>query len=574
MAVYGIVGFVLLQIVDLAVPALLLPEWTYRLVALFLLIGFPVAVVIAWALELTPEGVRRTAVATPGGLAEIIAAPASKRWPAGVLALVGMTALLAGAWYVGRQSAPGSGADQATGPVAASIAVLPFSDLSGDERGSYFGDGLAEEVLGALSRVEGLRVAARTSAFRFRGEGADIRRIGEELGVESVLEGSVRRSGDRLRVQARLVAVDSGFEIWSGAYDRSGSDAIAIQEELAGSIVEALRPELGAAERSQIARVGTDDVSAHDLYLLGLHHWNRRTEPEIRKAIEYFGQAVAIDSGYAKAWAGQALAWAVLPSYSSLTMDDVNARVGELAARALALDSMTAEAYAAVGYISRDWEEPLSKAIAIDPSYAQAYGWLGVHEHYAGDDSSAQTHVTRAYELDPLAPIVVFMYAQVMADVGRFEEAERAYRRYLDREPEGARQWFGLAHVQLDAGHFDDALVSLRRWAELQGQDQTPFETLVRGIAEPGLRGKAIELLNRDTTSLWSSLSPRRVAQWYARLGVAESAIDWLERSAAPGPGRTSSNSGWIFVVPAFRSLAGDPRFEALRAAWEADGRF
>ncbi len=170
MAVYGIVGFVLLQIVDLAVPALLLPEWTYRLVALILLIGFPVAVVIAWALELTPEGVRRTAAAAPGELAEIIAAPASKRWPAGVLALVGMTALLAGTWYAGRQSAPVSGADPAAGPVLASIAVLPFADMSPDKDQEYFSDGISEELLNCWPRSLscGCRHGPRRSPSRAR----------------------------------------------------------------------------------------------------------------------------------------------------------------------------------------------------------------------------------------------------------------------------------------------------------------------------------------------------------------------------------------------------------------------
>ncbi len=181
MAVYGIVGFVLLQIVDLAVPALLLPEWTYRLVALILLLGFPVAVVIAWALELTPEGVRRMAEAAPGELAEIIAAPASKRWPAGVLALVGMTALLAGAWYVGRQSAPGVAADLATGPVTASIAVLPFVNMSDDASNEYFSDGISEELLNLLAKIAELRVAARTSSFSFKDQDLEITEIADRL---------------------------------------------------------------------------------------------------------------------------------------------------------------------------------------------------------------------------------------------------------------------------------------------------------------------------------------------------------------------------------------------------------
>ena len=216
LAVYAIVAFVLLLVVDLAVPALLLPEWTYRLIALIP----PVAIVLAWAFHMRSEEVSRTAEGAPGEPAEIIAAPAFKRWPAVILALVGVTTLLAGAWYVGRQSAtPGS--DPAAGPVLASIAVLPFVNMSDDASNEYFSDGISEELLNLLAKIPELRVAARTSSFTFKDQNLEIPEIAERLNVAHVLEGSVRKADNEVRITAQLIRADDGFHLWSDTWDRT-----------------------------------------------------------------------------------------------------------------------------------------------------------------------------------------------------------------------------------------------------------------------------------------------------------------------------------------------------------------
>ena len=308
MAVYGIVGFVLLQLVDLAVPALLLPEWTYRFVALILLLGFPVAIVLAWALEMTPEGVRRTAEAAPGELTEIISAPASKRWPAGVLALAGMTALLAGVWYAGRQSAPAVGADSVAsadaeaGPMSASIAVLPFVNMSDDASNEYFSDGISEELLNLLAKIPELQVAARTSSFSYKNQDVKLADVARELNVAHVLEGSVRKSGNEVRITAQLIKADDGFHMWSDTWDRTLDDIFAIQDEIAADVVAQLKVSLlGAAPTADVT-----DPEAYTLVLQARQLSRQSTAEGYERSNALYEQALEIESEYAAAWVGLA----------------------------------------------------------------------------------------------------------------------------------------------------------------------------------------------------------------------------------------------------------------------------
>ncbi|MGW8283887.1 MAG: hypothetical protein ACWGON_11360, partial [Gemmatimonadota bacterium] len=281
MAVYGAVGFLLLQVVELLVPALLLPEWTYRLIALLLIVGFPIAIVLAWAFESTPEGVRRTDPAETGELDAIAAQPASRRWPSGLLALAGVAALLAGVWLAGKRAGesaaettsvastvaaadagtapdgdpvPGSSSDAAVLRLAyadlsaderPSIAVLPFVNMSSDPEQEYFADGMTEELLNALAKIRELRVAGRTSSFAYKGADQDLRQIGEEMGVRYLVEGSVRRQDERLRITAQLIDAEDSFHLWSETYDRTLDDVFAVQSEIAASIAEALEVSLG-----------------------------------------------------------------------------------------------------------------------------------------------------------------------------------------------------------------------------------------------------------------------------------------------------------------------------------------
>lgn len=306
--VYGAVSFVVLEAADVVFPAIPLPDWGIILVFWMLVLGFPLAVVLAWAFEMTPDGVRRTESATPGEIEAIVGAPARTRWPPGLLALGGLV-LMAAAFYGGRRSASAPGDAAAEPPSSESglayvdpeedprpaIAVLPFADMSPEGDQEYFSDGISEEILTMLSRIRDLRVAARSSAFTYRGGGVDLREVGEELGVPYLLAGSVRKDGDELRISAELVSAQDGLRIWAETYDRRLQNVFAIQREIAQAITEALRVPLGLSREALV--VPTADVEAHDLYLSARAAMRQRGAG-VAEAIRLFEASVARDSAW------------------------------------------------------------------------------------------------------------------------------------------------------------------------------------------------------------------------------------------------------------------------------------
>ncbi len=537
MAVYGIVGFVLLQLVDLAVPALLLPEWTYRLVALFLLLGFPVTIVLAWALEMTPEGVRRTVEAAPGELTEIISAPASKRWPAGLLALAGMTALLAGVWYVGRQSVPAAGVGPvasevaAAGPMSASIAVLPFADMSPDEDQAYFSDGISEELLNLLAKIPELRVASRTSAFSFRGETLEISEIAQRLNVAHVLEGSVRKADDQVRITAQLIDARSDTHLWSQTWDRTLDDVFAIQDEIAADVAEQLQVTLlGATPKAQPI-----DPEAYTLYLQARQLADQFTAESLEQSNERFRLALEVDPAYAAAWAGLAANYANQAAYGLGPLD---------------------ESYAAA-------REAAGRALAIDPEFAPAHASLGmIAAFYEADLPAVARHYRRALELDPTNPDILAEAATLNDDLGRLDEAIAIWDYLIARDPVNPSLHGSRALTLRRAGRFDEALVSARTALSLSpgqvGGYYLVGQTLLRQ-GEPEL-ALAETLKEPHNGYRWIALAV--VYAELGRLGDSDAAIDSVI---------ATDETGWAYnlaYVYALRNEA-DAAFKWLDTAVE-----
>ncbi|MGD8496528.1 MAG: hypothetical protein PVF05_10085, partial [Gemmatimonadales bacterium] len=423
-AVYGAVGFGVLQVVDPLADALRLPESFVPFVVALLLLGFPVALVLAWAFEVTPGGVHRMGAASREEIEHIVALPAAKRWPAGLIALAGVTALLFGAWQAGVRTGRSS-SDSGAPPVAASasaltfvdidddprpsIAVLPFADMSAEGNQEYFSDGMTEELLNALARIHDLRVAARTSSFAFKGQSADARTVGDSLGVAHLVEGSVRKAGDRLRITAQLIDTQTGSHLWSDQYDRELGDVFAIQTEIADAIARALRVPLGLAEHEQLVSP-TEDLQVYDLYLNGRALLRERGK-NVDEAIRLFEAAIARDSNWAPAWAGLAEARTILPYFVSETADSAvwaqNLEAGERAAlRALELDPNNSSAAVALGNAYRDrWEwEPAEsayvRALSTDPDNADAHQQYAEFLSYTGRLDEAYEAARRALALD------------------------------------------------------------------------------------------------------------------------------------------------------------------------------
>jgi len=516
MAVYGIVGFVLLQLVDLAVPALLLPEWTYRFVALILLLGFPVAIVLAWALELTPDGVRRTVEAAPGELTEIIDAPASKRWPAGVLALVGMTALLAGVWYAGRQSATsGAGdptiADAAAGVSSASIAVLPFVNMSSDPEQEFFSDGISEELLNLLAKIPELKVAARTSSFAFKDQNLEIPEIAERLNVAHVLEGSVRKADNQVRITAQLIRADDGYHLWSDTWDRSLENIFAIQDEIAADVAEQLKVTL----LGKAPTVEKTDPEAYSLYLQARQLHQLGTAESIEQSIVMFQQALEIDPEYAAAWSGLASNYDWQASNGQRPIDEGSTLARDAALRALAIDPEQALAHAALGRIAMT---------------------------YDGDLASAARHLERALALEPGNTEILVDANVLNRTLGRLERAIAISEFTVSRDPVDATGRFYLGLNYFYAGRLDEALASLESTLRL-----APGRTGVPALISTVLLWKddpqgALVAIRQEPSETWRLIGLPMVYHALNQASSLVTSLVHLARSVRIRPGRTSSS--------------------------------
>jgi adenylate cyclase len=552
-AVYAVVAFVLVQVADIVFPALQLPEWTVTLVVALAILGFPLALALAWVFDVTPEGVRRTR-----------STRREQRRAASA-------------------TAPAGEAERADRRFD-SIAVLPFVDLSPDKDQEYFSDGLTEELLNVLAKVRGLRVPARTSSFAFKGQNTDIGEIGERLHVETVLEGSVRTWESRVLITAQLIAVEDGYHLWSETYKRDLKDIFAVQEEIARSIVRTLRGELlGEAEAPQV-REATADPEAYRLYLKGWHFASRFSADDYRRAIPLFEEAARRDPGFARAHASLSNVWGMLGYLGAEPPAEALERARALAGRALELDPLLDEAYVARGraaLFSRDFEaaeRDLRRALELSPAFARAHIALGMLLSYLCRPEEAVAAIRQAAELDPLWAGALNNLASVYSSLGRNEEALACYEQALELSPGSSpiagniagapdpplhagqpdgRHKGVLASVLLRAGKREEALslvAEVERLREqghvrlgdlavlyaLLGRHDEAFAALEAGVGEPVAASMAsaadIDPLREDPR--WEPL--------LRRVGFPEDAIRRsrelyeLRRAAAAGPAEAS----------------------------------
>lgn len=446
------VAWLVIEVASVVFPALHVPEWALTIVVSLALIGFPVVLLLSWLFDITPTGLIKTEPLAEGAKeVHRVARRAIDFVVIGVLlAIIGYLVFdqnLIGRW---------GGEDR-------SIAVLPFVDLSQEGDNEYFSDGISEELLNSLVGVDGLRVAARTSSFAFKNRNEDIREIGEQLNVNTVLEGSVRRSGDQVRITAQLINVDDGFHLWSSTYDRRLDDIFSIQAEIAQSIVDALKLQLIGDSQVMVAANTDVDIRAYDLYLLGRHHWHQRTPESLNRALDLFQQAIAIEESFALAYTGLADTYLLLDGYGDLSTDDASSRAELPVARALALDDELAEAYASLGLLRLNQKDitaaelALRKAVDLNPNYSMAHMWLGlVLDHNAGPEASLAEY-RRAIELDPLHPVVQTNFAKALGATGRYQDAVTQSLAILQSDPGKDSIYFSLARLHESYGQLGEA---------------------------------------------------------------------------------------------------------------------
>jgi serine/threonine protein kinase/Tfp pilus assembly protein PilF len=456
-------------------------------------------------------------------------------------------------------------------PPAQSIAVLPFLNMSGDPDNEYFGDGLAEELINLLTGVKGLRVPSRTSAFAFKGTKTDPRTIGQTLNVGTVLEGSVRKAGNRLRVTAQLINTADGYHLWSERYDREMADVFTIQDEISQTIVQALQIQLTPERQEALLKRHTDNPDAYNAYLKGRHHWNNRPLGT-QKAIEYFEQAISIDPNYAMAYTGLADCYSTLGSWENggMAPREASSKAAAAAGRALALDDTLGEAHSSMAYLSLhfDWDWPsaergLHRAIELSPSYPTAHHWRSHLAMAMGRVEESLAESQRFLELEPMDLLgnfhLIWHYWLARQPEPAIDQGWKTLELHPTEMSFFPRFFMGLAYEQ--QGQMDEAIANFQKALTLSGGKSIVCAALGHAYGVAGARDLAAEALDRlEDQSLRQYTPAYDRAVIYAGLDDRDRAFEWLERAYD----ERSSWMSYLRVEPRLDVLRSDARFAAL----------
>jgi TolB-like protein len=560
---YAIVGWLLVQIATQVFPFLEIPTWVVRLVIVLVAAGFPIAVVIAWAFELTPEGIKRT---------EDVDLAASARQPrkhAWIFIVIVGAALSVGLFFIGRYTARNSGGPSSTELPAKSIAVLPFDNLSRDPDNAFFAEGVQDEILTRLAKVADLKVIARTSTQRFKSAPENLPDIAKQLGVANILEGSVQKVNDQVRVNVQLVNALTNAHLWAEIYDRKLTDIFAVESDIAKTIADTLQAKLTGSEKQLMASQSTTDTAAYELYHKGRSLWERRSGDNIPKAIAFYEQAIARDPNYAQAYAGLAKSYILLPFYAGADRRNFSQKAKDAALKALRLDPNLAEAHVALGKILFFSEIDLAGAmreykrgIELQPNDATAHHWFGNDTLAAlGRFEESIAEGKRAVELDPLSPVINADLGATFYYASRYDESARQLRKTLEIDPTFFYAHFNLGIVLQVTGDLSGAIAEYEKAKQLS--DVPLVATLYAAAkAQAGDKDAALRMLSdldkisqqREVVGYWRALL-------YLSLNNKEEALRWLEQGFEE---RDGSNISWIKVDPLLNSLHGNPRFEAL----------
>jgi len=545
-------------------PVFDIPNWIIRLIVLLIIVGLPLALVLAWMFEITPQGIKRTEAAD--------ALPVSTRrkkygW---VYVVIFGVAVSISLFFLGRYTASNGAPRESqttTGTPAKSIAVLPFDNLSRDPDNAYFAEGVQDEIITRLAKVADLKVISRTSTQHFNSAPENLTQIAKQLGVTNILEGSVQKVADQVRVNVQLINALTDEHLWAETYDRKLTDIFAVESEIAQTVAQALQATLTGSEKSSIAKRPTENPDAYELYLKGRFFWNKRTGVDLRKAIEYFQQAIAKDPNYALAYAGVADSYLLLPNYGGIATQEAITQARPALTKALELDDSLAEAHASAGLLDTlelhleraigDFE----RAIQLNPNYATAHHWLGLGHMSLGHFDQAIAEGKRALDLDPLSRIINADFGWIYLNARRYDEAETQIRKTLEIDAS-----FFLAHFYLGCvlelkGRVAQAIPEFQKAFDLN-DDLYALALLCNAYARNGQAEKARKVLaqlNEEAKS--RHVAPYALAVALLGLGEKERALAELERAYQ------THDTNYLFVIktdPLLDDLRGNPRFEAL----------
>ena len=556
---YAVVGWLLTQVATQVFPFFEIPNWGIRLVVLIIVIGFPIAIIIAWAFELTPEGLKRTEVADELPKKSV----RSRTW---VFVIIIAAALSVGLFFVGRYTAPNRAVTSSL--PEKSLAVLPFANLSGNAENAYFAAGIQDEIITRLAKIGQLKVVSCLSTQRFKSSPDDLPAIAKQLDVANVLQGSVQRSADAVRVNVQLVRADTDTHLWADTFDRKLTDVFQIESDIAKTIAEKLQAKLTGSEERAISAKPTADLEAHELYLKGRYLWNRRTGENLKKALTYFQQAAEKDPSYALAYTGIADSCALVPVYGAGAPQDYYPRAKAAAQKALELDDMLGEAHTSLGNVLFRYLElaesaqEFERGIELNPNYPTAHQWYGrLILLMTGQFDRAIAEVKRAVELDPISSIIHADLGTVYTFARRYDEAIEQFRNILELDPQfyWARRQLGVA-LELK-GAPSDAIVEYQKALKLS-DDPRVLAFIGHAEASNGKQKEARAILAQLTEMVKTRyVSGYGFAVIHLALGEKDQALDWLEKDARE---RNGFEINFIKVDPYLDPLRGDPRFEAL----------
>jgi len=561
---YLVAGWALSQGIAQVFPVFDISNWAIRIIVLLIVVGFPVAVVFAWFFEITPEGVKRTEVA------DAMPKATGRKRHAWIYVVVAGAAISVALFFLGRYTAGNRAAAAAPNELPAkSIAVLPFENLSEDKANAFFAEGIQDEILTRLAKVADLKVISRTSTQHFKSAPENLPEIAKRLGVMHILEGSVQKASDQVRVNVQLINALTDAHLWADTYDRKLTDIFAVETEIAKAIADTLQAKLTGSEQHVIAARPTESTEAHQLYLKGRYFWNKRTGNDLKKSIDYFQQAIAVDPNYALAYAGVADAYVWLPGYTAGTPRDCYPKAKAAATKALQLDDTLAEAHTTLAlaiwlydFDSAQAIREFQRAIELNPNYAIAHQQYGNNTLAAlGRFDDAIVEGKRAVELDPLSLVINTDLGSDYYYARRYDEAIAQLRKTLEMDP-----GFYIAHLVLgqvlDAKGARDAAIVECQKARGLNDDPSVLGVLARAYGLSGNKMEAEKILDQlKKLSQERYVSAYSFALTYLGLGDKEEALRWLEQSYQD---RAGSDIGYIRVDPLLDPLRGDPRFEAL----------
>jgi TolB-like protein/tetratricopeptide (TPR) repeat protein len=573
---YAVIAWLLMQIATQVFPFLEIPNWAIRLVIMLLALGFPIALILAWAFELTPEGLKRTEFAD-----ELPAKPRRNRvWL--YVVVVGGT-ISASLFFLGRYTAqrttssrvgtaeriPTTQVVQQLVPEK-SLAVLPFTNLSGNPENAYFAAGIQDEIVTRLAKITELKVISCTSTQRFKSAPDDLPAIAKQLGVANIVEGSVQRAADEVRVNVQLIRPETDAHLWADTFDRKLTDIFKIESEVARTIADSLQAKLSGSEQHAIAARPTDNTEAHQLYLKGRFFWNKRTGQNLNKAADYFNEAIAADPKYALAYVGLADAFALMPYYGAGAPLDCFPKAKTAATKALELDDALAEAHTSLALVlcyDLDFSQAtreFQRAIELNPNYPTAHQWYGSADLVAlSRFDEAIAEVKRAIELDPLSLVINSDLGMIYYRARRYDEAVEQLRKTLEMDPGFYYAHWNLGSALAAKGALGPAIEEYQK-ARALNNDPSMLGLLAHAYGFSGNKAEAMKILDQlAALSKQRYVSAYSFALIYIGLGDKEEALRWLEKSYQD---HASDALRFIRVEPLLDPLRGDPRFEELVA--------